>query len=69
MATYQKTASITMHNINMKFNFQGELFWRAHPANTFPRKMAQMDAAQKVLQALGYMTKHCVKDMRKRQHN
>ena len=36
--------------------------------NTLPKKMAQMDAAQKVLaklQALGYRTKHCAKEMRK----
>lgn len=36
--------------------------------NTLPKKMAQMDAAQKVLaklEALGYRTKHCVKEMRK----
>jgi dsRNA-specific ribonuclease len=36
--------------------------------NTLPKKMAQMDAAQKVLaklQALGYRTKHCVKEIRK----
>lgn len=40
-------------------------------ANTLPKKMAQMDAAQKVLaklQALGYRTKHCVKEMRKWEH-
>ena len=39
--------------------------------NTLPKKMAQMDVAQKVLaklQALGYRTKHCVKEMRKWEH-
>ena len=41
-------------------------------ANTLPKKIIQMDVMQKALaklQALGYMTKHCVKDMRKWQHN
>lgn len=41
-------------------------------ANTLRKKIMQMDVMQKALaklQALGYMTKPCVKDMRKWQHN
>ena len=40
--------------------------------STLPREMAQMDAAEEVLaklQAFGYKTKHCVKEMHKWQHN
>ena len=49
----------------------GGLVVEGTSTNTLPKKMAQMDAAQKVLvklQALGYRTKHCVKEMRKWEH-
>jgi hypothetical protein len=49
----------------------GGLVVEGTSTNTLPKKMAQLDAAQKVLaklQALGYRTKHSVKEMRKWEH-